>query len=67
MERITTGEWVDACMASPNDLDTTEFNGSWVKDNGDRVYWTEVDTPEFEYVYKCVPRNWTKQYYMGSK
>jgi len=67
MERITTGEWVDAHMTSPNDLDTTEFKGSWVKDNGDRVYWTEVDTPAFEYVYKIVPRDWNKEYYMGSK
>ncbi len=67
MERIRTTQWVAACLNSTNDLDSVDFHGSYVKDNGDRVYWTQVDTPEFEYVYKYVPRNWTKHYYMGSK
>ena len=67
MERITTTQWVAACLNSPNDLDNVEFMGTYVEDNGDRVHWTQVDTPEFEYVYKCVPRNFTKSYYMGSK
>jgi hypothetical protein len=50
------------------DLDTTtEFMGSYVNGNGDNVYWTQVDTPEFEYVYRIVPREWHKEYYMGSK
>ena len=67
MERITTKQWVDACLNSPNDLDSVDFHGSYVKDNGDRVDWTQVDTHEFEYVCKCVPRDFTKSYYMGSK
>ncbi len=67
MESITVSQWVDACLNSPNDLDNVEFLGSYVNGKGDTVYWTQVDTPEFEYVCKYVPRNWIRQYYMGSK
>ena len=69
MESITAEQWLDACIASPNDLDNVEFMGSYVKDNGDRVYWTQVDTPEFEYVCKHELKEFafTKYYYMGSK
>jgi hypothetical protein len=68
MEPITEDRWIVARTSSPNDLDTTtEFMGSYVNGNGDNVYWTQVDTPEFEYVYRIVPREWHKEYYMGSK
>ena len=67
MEQISVGDWVNACVASPNNLDNTEFTGAYIEDNGDQVYWTQVDTPAFEYVYKIVPRDWNKEYYMGSK
>ena len=69
MERITAEQWLDACIASPNDLDKVGFTGSYVEDNGDRVYWTQVDTPEFEYVYKRELKEFafTKHYYLGSK
>ena len=66
MERITGKQWVDALLKSPNKLADEQFMGSYINARDLRVYWTQVDTPEFEYVYTCTEHS-CNRYYMGSK
>ncbi len=66
MERITGKQWVGALLKSLNNLDDEQFMGSYINDRDLRVCWTQVDTPEFEYVYICAEHS-CNPYYMGSK